>query len=306
MAALLQGAKGHPSLHHYQYVNYIYYRKLNYYALPLDVFAEIAIVIAGFLMAMGLRSYSYRFLRVAGSLLALTTTFLAGYFIGGHYGFGIGAMLAWMILPWIEILTHVRKVRLPLDRTLEGRFAPPRQNFPELGTLSEQLEEAGFVKVEDAGWNWGSIDQFMRLYVHEDARLEANICLTDQEGMRYSYLSFTSRAHDGTIYTTWNFPFAHSMQLPPEVKLVRCLGEYSPSGILAHHNRHLRRHGVNLGDVMRPDPEKVAHCIEGETRSQILHNIRAGVITPAGSGTFRYSWRGWCYLWFQTMRTAMG
>ncbi len=37
-------------------------------------------------------------------------------------------------------------------------------------------------------------------------------------------------------------------------------------------------------------------------RDQVDHNLDRGLIKLSGNGTFRYSWRGLCYLWMQSVK----
>ena len=39
-----------------------------------------------------------------------------------------------------------------------------------------------------------------------------------------------------------------------------------------------------------------------ESRRQVDHNLDQGLITLSGEGTFRYSWRGYLFLWRQFLR----
>jgi len=42
--------------------------------------------------------------------------------------------------------------------------------------------------------------------------------------------------------------------------------------------------------------------MEREMRDQVDHNLDRGLIKLSGNGTFRYSWRGLCYLWMQSVK----
>jgi hypothetical protein len=51
------------------------------------------------------------------------------------------------------------------------------------------------------------------------------------------------------------------------------------------------------------DPEALSVLIEQETGRQIRYNFDAGIIKPGEAlGTFRYSWRGLVFLYFQLVK----
>ena len=93
-----------------------------------------------------------------GTLGLVATSFLAGSLLEGHVALGIALATSWLLLPWLEILTKVRRLRLPIDRRLEPRAPPSRSSFPgfqemtdeiESGDLSTSKTSAGITKKTD-------------------------------------------------------------------------------------------------------------------------------------------------------------
>ncbi len=76
-------------------------------------------------------SYGRPLLRRAGVLCVGLTTFAAGYLLTGSVWVGLACASGWLLLPWVEILLRVRKLRLPLGRQL-------RQAAPPAGALEVQ------------------------------------------------------------------------------------------------------------------------------------------------------------------------
>ncbi|MFT5109992.1 MAG: hypothetical protein ACI9UA_005644 [Pseudoalteromonas tetraodonis] len=50
------------------------------------------------------------------------------------------------------------------------------------------------------------------------------------------------------------------------------------------------------------DPDEIRPLMEKELRLQIDHNLDKGVICLSGNGTFKYSWRGLVFLWYQFLK----
>ena len=66
-----------------------------------------------FVLSIALRSYQTSFAQKAGALGILIASFLAVYFISGSFIWGDIGALSWLFLPWLEILTRIRALRLP-------------------------------------------------------------------------------------------------------------------------------------------------------------------------------------------------
>ena len=82
--------------------------------------------------------------RRMGILSLGVTTFAAGYLATGNLWVGAACVSAVLLLPWVEILLRVRKLRLPLRKQLRQSTPPSREMFPSLGDLSDDVEAAGF------------------------------------------------------------------------------------------------------------------------------------------------------------------
>lgn len=68
------------------------------------------------------------------------------------------------------------------------------------------------------------------------------------------------------------------------------------------HRDFLRQNGVIAPDLEELDAERIQEEIQKDLRSQIAHNIAAGVLTQNDEGQVRYSWRGMFFIWFQFLR----
>jgi hypothetical protein len=258
----------------------------------------LGVVVAG----LGFRSFDHPFLRKAGALCFLGATYLAGLALTGSHWVGGVAVAAWFFLPWLEILTRIRHLRLPLDKTLKSAFPPSSDRFPQLREMTAEIEQCGFEKVEDTSFEWDGSRQFMRLFHHPEERVQATISLLEQGSLAVAWVSASSRLPDGRTWTTWNYPFSHTMMLAPETRLQAVTEVDSFDALLAAHREYLMAEGVLTEHLEATDPSAFAEIIRKETRRQVDHNLDQGVITLSGEGTFRYSFRGYLFLWRQFLR----
>ncbi|MDQ6655883.1 MAG: hypothetical protein M3Y80_08725 [Verrucomicrobiota bacterium] len=250
-------------------------------------------------LSVALRSYQTGWAQKLGALGILAATFLAVYFLSGNWIAGTAAALSWLFLPWLEILTRIRALRLPTEKSLRPKTPPSSEVFPSLGEISREIENEGFVHLNDAGWDWEDYRQFFRLFYKEEDRAQATICLNEQNDLSFYYLRISSRAHDGIIWTTWNYPLSYGLKLTPQFRINRQRPDQSFWQLYQSHKEYLRLNQVQT-DVIDPmDEDRVQAEIENDLREQIKHNIAQGVLTPANDREVRYSWRGMIYLWCQ-------
>jgi len=253
-------------------------------------------------LSLGLRTFPNAILQKLGAIGILATSFLVGWFSTGLWQVGAFCAGSWLLLPWLEILTRIRKLTLPLEKNLRHRSPPDRESFPALEELSEEVEGEQFEHVEDVGWDWQGYQQFFRLYYKESERAQAAICMIDQEEIAFFYMSLSSRAKDGKIWTSWNYPFSYSLKLVPDWRINRLRGDQSFLQIYESHRDFLRRNGVVVEDLEALDPDTMQAEIQKDLRAQIAHNLAVGVLKQDDSGDVRYSWRGLFFIWTQFLR----
>lgn len=269
------------------------------------ILQQILYVAATIVFAVACRSFDNRFIQKLGWLALLGASYLSGFYLTGtHVGGGI-FIGAWFMLPWLEIIFRVRRLRFPIKSEVKHRFPPSRDVFPELGDLSSEAEDAGFTEVGDTGWKWSQTDHFMRLFYHEGKRTQVSVALAQQGEFGFSYVSLTSRTKDGVTYTTTNYPFAATMKHSPKQRLNRYTNADSFEDLMERHEEFLQSQGLTTGDLALQDPEYLHAYIERDMSAQIDHNITAGVIEPTGNGEFRYSWRGCVFLYWQVVKDML-
>ena len=263
---------------------------------------NILLILGIGVLSMSLRTFNSIVAQKLGAIGVLATSFLTGWLLTGYWLVGLFCALSWVLLPWLEILTRVRKMTLPLEKNLRPKSPPNREIFPELPELSDEIEGEGFEQVDDCGWDWDDYQQFFRLFYKLDERSQAAICLVEQNGVGFYYLSLSSRAKDGQIWTTWNYPFSYSLKLVPESRINRLSADLSFLDLYFSHREFLSLHGIECDNLEPLAPEQIHLEIQQDLRAQIAHNITVGVLTQSPSGEVRYSWRGLFFIWFQFLR----
>lgn len=251
-------------------------------------------------MSVAMRSFrNQAFFRI-GTLGFIGTSFLAGWLLGGSLFLGAVFASTWFLLPWLEILTRVRRLRLPLDRQLEKCPPPPASRFPDFSSLSDEMETLGFEYVDDVDWNHDDTRHFYRLFYNPDKRASASICLLEQDRFSFFYVTFTSRAADGRIFITWNYPFSYGMHLLPQTVLNTVDEELSVEELALSHVDFLGLQGGH--ELVSMEAEGLRAEIEKELRTQLEHNIARGILVRDKNEMIRYSVRGMFFLWGQFLR----
>ncbi|TLD70958.1 hypothetical protein FEM03_08545 [Phragmitibacter flavus] len=264
--------------------------------------SSILLIIGILVFSWGCRSFQNRYVNKAGWLALLAATYLGGYFFSNSHIGGATALAMWLIFPWLGIVTRVRKLRFPIRHELKHRFPPPKDIFPDLDEITDEVEEAGFEKTDDAGWKWESADHFVRLFYHADKKLQANISVSQQDGFVFSYASLTTRTADGHSFVTTNYPFSFTMKTAPLQQINRSEDADSFEEMLSSHDEFLDSLAINSERISVQDPELLPTTVSQELSQQIDHNLLTGVIVRLDEHHFRYSWRGCVFLWLQMVK----
>jgi len=266
---------------------------------------QILYVAAVIVFAIACRSFNNRFIQKLGWLALLGASYLSGYYLTYSHIGGAIFVGAWFMLPWMEIVFRVRRLRFPIKSEVKHRFPPSREVFPELSELSSEADDDGFTEIGDTGWKFSQTDYFMRLFYHAEKRMQAAIALAQQGDFGFSYVSLTSRTTSGVTFTTTNYPFAATMKHSPKQRLNRFTHAGSFSDLLERHEDFLHAEGIRSEDLALQDTEYLHAYIERDMSVLIDHNITAGVIEPTGNGEFRYSWRGCIFLYWQVVKDML-
>ncbi len=268
----------------------------------MSIFSNLLLVLGVAALSLALRTFQSVLLQKLGAIGILATSFLIGWLFTGFWWIGLICASSWLMLPWLEILTRIRKLTLPVEKSLRHRHPPNTDVFPSLEALSDEVEDEKFARIDDAGWDWQDYTQFFRLFYKAEERTQAAICLVDQQNIAFYYLSLSSRAKDGKIWTTWNYPFSYSLKLVPNWRVNRLRGDQTFFELYESHRDFLRRNGVIVPDLEDVNPDDIQEEIQKDLRAQVQHNLTVGVLKRDDGGAVRYSWRGLLFIYLQFLR----
>ncbi|MDX1679799.1 MAG: hypothetical protein R3242_03615 [Akkermansiaceae bacterium] len=265
---------------------------------------ETLIILGLGIMAAAMRSSRSRIMRKLGAVTLLVASFFLFYFLtGGNVLAGTVGVLVWAFLPWFELLTRIRRMRMPVDNRLKHKPLPNPAFFPNASEAAAAMDAEGFEHVSDCCWQWDGMSQYFRLYWNPEVRASAAICLCEQSDVAFAFISITSKDDDGKIWRTTNYPFAPTLCRPPAIEWnhLPC-SQNCFHQILTEHLKYLERNQVKRKELDIPDPETIEQDIETEMRQQIEHNLDTGIIHMTEDGHFKYSKRGLFFLWLQFLK----
>jgi hypothetical protein len=162
------------------------------------------------------------------------------------------------------------------------------------------METIGFEYVDDVDWKHDDSRHFYRLFYNPEKRASASICLLEQDKFCFFYVTFTSRAADGRVFMTWNYPFSYGMHLLPQTVMNTVDEELSLEELALSHIDFLSKQS-DLELLILQAPSLRAD-IERELRTQLEHNIARGILVRDKNEMIRYSVRGMFFLWGQFLR----
>ncbi len=260
---------------------------------------SILLVLGVAVLGMAFRSFDHPVAQRLCVLCVLAVSFLIGYLPSGNWVVGLAVAALWIFLPWVEILTKIRALRMPLEREFEFKSPPGRDLFPNLDDLTEQIEQEGFELINDLGCDWDAQRQFLRLFHRPKDQTQAALCLIDQGNIAFYYISLMTRPTDGHIFTTWNYPFSYSLKFLPHSHIQRVRPTASFAAICQAHQQLLARNNISVEAIPKLDPPKIPELLQQDLTAQITHNVRAGLLARVDEEKVRYTWRGMFYLWFR-------
>jgi hypothetical protein len=263
--------------------------------------SSILLVLGVAVLGMAFRSFDHPVAQRLSVLCVLAVSFLLGYLPSGSWALGLTVASLWIFLPWLEILTKIRALRMPLERELESKSPPGRDLFPNLDDLTEEIEQEGFELIDDLGCDWDAQRQFLRLFYRPSDQTQAALCLIDQGNIAFYYTSLMTRPTDGQVFTTWNYPFSYSLKFLPHTHIQRIRPTASFISMCDAHRHLLSRNKVAVEAIPKIDPPQVQALLQQDLTAQITHNVRAGLLAQVDEQKVRYTWRGMFYLWFRLL-----
>lgn len=257
------------------------------------------------LLSMALRSFEHWALVRLGNLCILCTSHLLGWVLTGSHLGGAACVALWFLLPWIDIVTRIRRLEMPATQKIESQAPPCSSRFPALEEITEEIELQGFELVEDAGWSHEQQTHFVRVFAQPAEHIRATINLIESEQISFFYVTLRSVGSDGRVWFTWNYPFGTTLKPPRHWQLRRLQEVESFLDLLESHRAWLAARNVNETLPVSGDANALTAELEQEIRSQVDHNERCGLLFKIDTGLLRYTWKGCFFLWLQYVREVL-
>src|ERR1700730_4876492 len=261
--------------------------------------SSFLLILGVVVLGMAFRSFDHPVAQRFCVLCILAASFLLGYLPSGNWAVGFAVAALWIFLPWLEILTKIRALRMPLERELESKNPPGRDLFPNLNALTEEIEQEAFELMNDLGFDCDAQHQFLRLFHRPCDQTQAALCLIDQGNIAFYYISLMTRPTDGHVFTTWHYPFSYSLKFLPHSHIQRVRPTASFVAMCEAHQHLLMRNHVSVDTIPKLDPPQIPALLQQDLTAQITHNVRAGLLARVDEEKVRYTWRGMFYLWFR-------
>ena len=264
---------------------------------------EFLIVLACLIVGIALRSCRTLLLRKLGALTFLLASFLAFYLTCGSICAGIFGVGLWFLLPWFDLLTRIRRLKLPLKSRLDLSSHPSEEHFPNASRLIREIEEAEFDHIVDSGWDWSGMQQYFRFFWNPEAKSVVAVCLCEHEKIAFAFVTISSRSPGGRTVHTTNYPFSPTLKHAPGAHWDHLPCERNRfENIFADHKKHLGKLKIQTSELLMPDPDEVLDQVEEEMGKQIEHNLQCGLIRVIDESYFQYSPKGLVFLWFQSIK----
>ncbi len=264
--------------------------------------SPILLILGLAVLGLGCLTFQHPLIRKTGLLGFMGATAVLFYWISDNVLIGLAGALLWFGLPWIELLTRVRRMDLPVDKPLRRRI-PPNEDFPFLGDTTDEIEASGgFELIDDCGYEWQNTEHFFRFFYDPSRRVQAGVCMIQDDSFLHAYVKLVSRSSAGTVYTTWNYPFSASLKLSPEHRLHWDRNSETFEALLESH-LHFIEKKRKPGETIDPqDATAFQESLRKDQRRLVDHNLALGFLKASGEGCCRYTWRGLLFLWAQLVK----
>lgn len=251
------------------------------------------------LLAYALMYSNLFWLRRLGLWMVFGTIGLVVWFLTESWLMAFLALAGWFVLPLAQAVYLSRNLRFSLSR----RLIKERQevdDFEDWTSLSQDLREAGFRLDGEYALKPSSIEYGFRLFQHGEKHWVAGLGLVRQGGMALSYALVVSRADDGSLWVTWDYPMAYGLKMPPHLNVFRYLEAGSVQELVDQHQAFL-----NLNEVTespeRVAPQELFDAMFGDT---MRYNLNIGLLRSSKQSDeeIHYSWRGTLFITWQVLR----
>jgi len=252
-------------------------------------------------LAYAMSQSSFFWLRRLGLWVVFGTVGLGIWFVSENGVLVLAGFLGWFGLPLAQALYFSRNLRFSLSRSL----VKERLNVDDLEewvTITQEFRKEGFSTAGEYCLKPSFVDYGFRLFQRSEQTSQrvGGIGLVRQGAISLYYIVFVTKAKDGTLWMTWDYPLAYGLKMPPQIQAFRCLESESVNELLAQHEAFLK-----LNDVVEAEdnsePQALFNRLFCETMS---YNLSIGLLKLANASQeeILYSWRGTFFIIGQVLR----
>jgi hypothetical protein len=270
-----------------------------------ELLACFVLIMAGFTLFQ----YDRMSARKGGLLLVWLASGLGVHAVTGSVPLACAMLTAWVLFPLWEMVFVLRQLRVPRHRELSDARAP-RDEFEELSEMTAAMIDAGFEQLDECRLKPAEHEQYYRIFVREDGRVQSTIGYIAQGPIGFHFTAFTSQGRDGRRWVTWDYPLTYGLRMPPETAVFRALQCAGLADLYQAHLDFLAVNEIAESDlvVVEATPEAARLRLEQNLNHQIEYNISRGYLTPVtqrDADNFCYSWRGTLYVAGQVLRDVL-
>lgn len=266
-----------------------------------------------FLLSISISSIlpQYTWPRRLAPWLRLAAVACFGASVGGVLGAVVGTIVL-LFLPWIELIFRVRGFRIPKEVSMRPKTPPTSEHFPEFREQSRQIENAGFERILDLGWENSSQKQFARLFLNTDKTDLVTLHCIEQGIVCFSFASVSREVSllENPLrmeLKTTSSPLPSGLLVLPNQELNQLTKVEDLEDLFSEHNAFVSQkkqqtNSKKKDTTISGDQEELLQKFQQNLRNQIAYNQTKGILRDAEEGQLCYSLRGLFYLYVQVLR----
>jgi hypothetical protein len=233
-------------------------------------------------------------IRRLGVWLIFASLIAGAWFVSHSWLLEISILSAWFAVPLSQTIYLSRILRFSKEAELKpGNLL--ENTVEDLSTLTHELREADFILDRDYWLVPSPIQHGFRLFNHREKPVCAAISLIKQGGLSLWYVQFITVDETENLWITWDFPLSYNMEIPPELKIYRCLKTSTAKELLEQHEAYLQLNEVSPNT--KNNYLETAQIFNQINQAIIRYNLKNGLLRsyPRSNNLLGYSWRG---TWF--------
>ncbi|MEM9445938.1 MAG: hypothetical protein AAGA18_11380 [Verrucomicrobiota bacterium] len=215
------------------------------------------------------------------------------------------AIVSYFAFPIGQAFMASRRMRFSPERQLKPGILNI-QEFEEVHFITQEFKQENFSVEGDHWLKPSAVDRGFRLLKHREKPLYGAVAVAQQSSINLVYTMLGSRATDGSVWITWDYPLPFGFKMPPHCCFYRCLEADSIKELIAQHEAFTEINKVKVGseDEQKKD---VKEFFDEIFKSTMDYNLKIGMLkyTNSENGEVLYSWKGTAFITWQVLREML-